>query len=178
MLFTMAVQGSTPAPAATGVPPVRGTEALFEAYGDMVYRLAALRTRSASDAEDILQEVFVRYLKRTPVFEDAEHQKAWFIRVTINCTKTLLTSAWHRHAVTGVEHEDAAPQQEDTSDVYEAVLALPKKYRTVVHLFYYEDYSIREIAELTGSTENTVKSQLFRARDMLRDRLKETYDYA
>ena len=166
-----------PSPAA-GSPPIHGAEAMYQAYGDMVYRLAVLRTRSTQDAEDVLQEVFVRCLRRNPVFEDAEHQKAWFLRVTINCTKTLLTSAWRRHAITGVEQEEGTAEAQDHSDVLDAVMALPQKYRTVVHLYYYEQYSVREIASITGASENTVKSQLFRARDMLKDRLKEEYDYA
>lgn len=78
-------------------PPSTGVDDLFHTYADMVYRLAFLRTRSSADAEDVLQEVFVRCLRSRPRWTDAEHQKAWFIRVTLNCTKSLVTSAWRRH---------------------------------------------------------------------------------
>ena len=150
---------------------------LYDLYADTVYRLALARTRGASDAEDILQEVFMRCLRARPTFVDGEHEKAWFIRVTINCSKTLVTSAWRRHTAPELENERAAEEPEDYRDVWEAVMALPVKYRTVVHLFYYERYSVTEIASLTGATENTVKSQLFRAREMLRGTLKGEYAY-
>lgn len=159
-------------------PPVSDADALFHTYADMVYRLAYLRTRSASDAEDVLQEVFVRCLRKKPEWTDAEHQKAWFLRVTINCTKSLLTSAFRRHTASLDESAEVrAPSPDETqTDVYEAVLSLEQKYRTVIHLFYYEGYSVRDIAALTESTESAVKSRLFRGRELLRQRLKEAYD--
>ena len=141
----------------------------------MVYRLAFLRTKSAADAEDVLQEVFVRCLRSNPAWADAEHQKAWFIRVTINCSKSLVTSAWRRHATpleTVPEPDSLLTEMQEETDVYGAVLQLPQKYRTAIHLYYYEGYSVREIAQMTGSTEPAVKSQLFRARELLREQLK------
>lgn len=154
-------------------PPILDANELFHTYADMVYRLAFLRLRSSADAEDILQEVFVRCLRNGKAFHDAEHQKAWLIRVTVNCTKTLATSAWRRHTVP--ERDDVLTEMEDHTDVYAAVLALPKDYRTAIHLHYYEGYSVREIAKLTGSTEQAIKSRLFRARGMLHERLKGDY---
>lgn len=154
-------------------PPILDADELFHTYADMVYRLAFLRLRSSADAEDILQEVFVRCLRNGKAFHDAEHQKAWLIRVTVNCTKTLATSAWRRHTVP--ERDDVLTVMEDHTDVYAAVLALPKDYRTAIHLHYYEGYSVREIAKLTGSTEQAIKSRLFRARGMLHERLKGDY---
>ena len=154
-------------------PPILDANELFHTYADMVYRLAFLRLRSSADAEDILQEVFVRCLRNGKAFHDAEHQKAWLIRVTVNCTKTLATSAWRRHTVP--ERDDVLTEMEDHTDVYAAVLALPKDYRTAIHLHYYEGYSVREIAKLTGSSEQAIKSRLFRARGMLHERLKGDY---
>lgn len=152
-------------------------DTLYTRYADTVYRLALARTRSAQDADDIVQEVFMRCLRARPDFSGDEHEKAWFIRVTINCTKNLVTSAWRRHTAAESENEPAMPEEEDHTDVFDAVMALPQKYRTVIHLYYYERYSIAEIAALTRSAENTVKSQLFRAREMLRDTLKGEYTY-
>ena len=154
-------------------PPILDADELFHTYADMVYRLAFLRLRSSADAEDILQEVFVRCLRNGKAFHDAEHQKAWLIRVTVNCTKTLATSAWRRHTVP--ERDDVLTEMEDHTDVYAAVLALPRDYRTAIHLHYYEGYSVREIAKLTGSTEQAIKSRLFRARGMLHELLKGDY---
>ncbi len=150
--------------------PADDADALFAAYADMVYRLAFLRTKSAADADDVLQEVFLRCLRAKPAWNDASHQRAWFLKVTINCTKSLLTSAWRRHTVP--ERDDLLTEMQTTTEVYPYVLALPAKYRTIVHLYYYEGYHVAEIAKLLGMSENTVKSHLFRARDMLREQLK------
>lgn len=150
--------------------PAADADALFSAYADMVYRLAFLRTKSGADADDITQEVFLRCLRSKPVWNDREHQKAWFLTVTINCSKTLLTSAWRRHTVAATD--DVLHMMEHDTDVYGAVLALPEKYRTVIHLYYYEGYRVEEIAGMLAVSPNTVKSHLFRARGMLRDELK------
>ncbi len=147
-------------------------DTLFHTYGDMIYRLALVRTRSTADAEDVVQEVFLRCLKNNPSFASAEHQKAWLIKVTINCAKSLLGSAFRRHSVP----EDAAGElvsEDETPDstVYDAVMKLPEKYRTAIHLYYYEDYSVKEIASVMRTTESTVKSWLHRARAMLKETL-------
>lgn len=152
-------------------------DSLYVTYGDMVYRLALVRTRSTADAEDVVQEVFLRCLKNCPTFESAEHQKAWLLKVTVNCSKSLLGSAFRRHAVP----EDAAGElvadsQEADPTVYDAVLRLPEKYRTAIHLYYYEDYAVREIAALMRTSESTVKSWLHRARGMLKEALGGDYE--
>lgn len=150
-------------------------EALFSAYGDMVYRLAFLRTGNKADADDILQEVFLRYLRRNPDCQNQEHQRAWLIRATINASKNLLSSAWRRHIAP--EDDTLKTEMEEKSEVYYAVLALPIKYRTVVHLYYYEGYRTAEIASLLGAKLSTVKSWLFRAREQLLKQLKgEDFD--
>ena len=150
--------------------PADNADALFEAYADMVYRLAFLRTKSGTDADDIVQEVFLRALRAKPTWNSPEHQKAWFLKVTINCSKSLLTSAWRRN--TAPENENLLIEMQTSTEVYPYVLALPTKYRTVIHLYYYEGYRVAEIAKIMGASENTVKSHLFRARDMLREQLK------
>ena len=152
-------------------------DTLFRTYGDMIYRLALVRTRSVADAEDVVQEVFLRCLKNNPSFASAEHQKAWLIKVTINCAKSLLGSAFRRHSVP----EDAAGDlvsEDETPDstVYDAVMQLPEKYRTAIHLYYYEDYSVKEIASVMRTTESTVKSWLHRARAMLKETLGGEFD--
>ncbi len=159
-------------------PPIgNDIDALYSTYGDMVYRLALVRTRNASDAEDITQEVFLRMLKSSPSFTSAEHQKAWLITVTINCSKSLLGSAFRRHTVAldvigEPQSDDAMPD----STVYDAVLNLPGKYRTAIHLFYYEDYSIKEIADIMHASETAVKTWLHRARQQLKESLKGAFE--
>ena len=152
-------------------------DSLFVTYGDMIYRLALVRTRSAADAEDVVQEVFLRCLKNNPSFDSAEHQKAWLIKVAINCSKTLLSSAFRRHSVPeDALGELASDAQETDTTVYDAVMRLPEKYRTAIHLFYYESYSVREIAQMMRTTESTVKSWLHRARGLLKDALGGDYE--
>ena len=160
------------------MPPARSPEEAYYRYADMVFRLAMARCRSRSDAEDVLQEVFVRYMRSAPEFETSEHQRAWLIKTTINRSNSWLSSAWKKH--TAELNEDVASSGEtgdmDTaSDVYNAVMNLPKAQRTAVHLYYYEGYRVSEIAELTDSNESTVKSWLRRARVRLEKELKGDY---
>ena len=147
--------------------------ALYEAYADMIYRLALVRTRNRADAEDVLQDVFFRCLRRQPRFRDREHQKAWLITAAINSSKSLLGRADRRHGV-GPEALEFMSTEDDTdASVYNAVMQLPDKYRTAVHLFYYEGYSVEEIGKMTDTNPSTVKSHLHRAREALRGMLKE-----
>lgn len=150
----------------------------FIKYSDMVLRLACQRVNgNFSDAQDIMCEVFYRLVKRKPDIESDEHMKAWLIRVTINCSNSLLSSAWHKKTCTlsetipaqnGVTGEDLT--------VYNAVMSLPKNIKTAIHLFYYEDLSVEEIAEAMSANENTVKSWLRRGRERLKVILSEQID--
>lgn len=146
-----------------------------EKYYDMVYRLAFSQTRNKDYADDITQDVFLRYLKTDTVYESDEHLKAWLIRVTINCTKSMYTSSWFKK--TTELTEDIVFETEEHGDVYYATQELPEKYRTVIHLFYYEDMSVAQISECLNTKESTVKSQLHRAREMLKEKLKGGYDF-
>lgn len=160
-------------------------EQVMEFYMPMVYRIAFSRLGSAHDAEDITQDVFLKYFRADLDYNDEEHRKAWLIRCTINATKSLVTSAWFRHRASdeGLENmeengeipgsDDAIEKIEQKNAVMSAVMKLPEKYRTVIHLFYFEDMSVAQISKATGIREATVKSQLSRARDMLKPMLKE-----
>lgn len=141
-----------------------------EKFFDMIYKLALSQTKNRENADDVVQEVFLRYLKYGKEFESEEHIKAWLIRVTLNCCKSLFTSAWVRK--TAPLDEDIPFDTEEKHDVYYAVAELPPKYRAVIHLFYYEDFSVAEISKALGIKQTTVKSQLSRGRDMLREKLK------
>ena len=141
-----------------------------ERWGDMVWRLALARTRHIQDSEDVFQEVFARFFRHEEELDGDEHRKAWLIRCTLNCTNTLLSARWRTH----LPLEEAVTKAMEPADrtVYEAVLSLPKKYRTALHLHYYEGYSVEEIAAFTGAKAGTVKSWLFRGRDRLARALK------
>lgn len=164
---------SKPTPVVTEQPVALEVEALFSAYADMVYRLALVRTRNQADAEDVLQDVFFRCIRTKPEFADREHQKAWLLKVTINCSKNIVSTAFRRHTVSDAALENkAADCQQSDSEVYDAVTKLPPKYRTAIHLHYYEGYAVSEIASMMGTNESTVKSWLFRARGLLKEQLK------
>ena len=147
---------------------------VFERYADMVYRLAFSRTKNRSDADDLLQEVFLRYIKSGAEFSEEEHRKAWLIRVTLNCSISFMSSAWMRRTVPlSNQHKQVTSNRTSgSSDILEAVMQLPAKYRTAIHLFYYEGYSITEIAQLCEIPEATVKTHLHRAREKLKKKLK------
>ncbi|WP_066895169.1 sigma-70 family RNA polymerase sigma factor [Clostridium nigeriense] len=143
---------------------------VLEKYNTMVYRLAFSRTKSVHDAEDIMQNVFIKFIKCNVNFESDDHIKAWLIRVTINLSKNLLTSVWFKRTTT--LEEDIVVTLKEDSEVYKYVLDLPNKYRTVIHLFYYEDMSTASISEVLNIKESTVRSQLHRARNMLKEKMK------
>ena len=137
----------------------------FNRYSDMVYRLAFARVKNKYDADDILQEVFLRFIKVKENVNNDEHAKALLIRITINCSKSLLSSSWFKRTEPLSENLSVSDPGFDTLD---AVLRLPQKYRTVIHLHYYMGYSVEEIAAILKSKPSTVKSQLHRARQKLK----------
>lgn len=145
---------------------------IIEAYFNMVYKLALSQTKSKTLADDVTQDVFLRYIKHEKDFETEEHIKAWLIRVTLNCSKSTLTSSWLKKTVSLSEEFDMPTMMQEKSDLYYAVLELPPKYKAVIHLFYYEDLSITQISQYLGQKESTIKSQLHRGREMLKEKLK------
>ncbi len=150
-------------------------EKVLEKYSNMVYRIAFSRTKNKYDADDILQDVFMKYIKYNVDYASEEHRKAWLIRTTIHTSKTLLTSAWFRKTVQ--IPDTLYTTIEEKSEVYYEVLKLPTKYRTVIHLFYYEGLSIAQIGTLLEIKESTIKSHLHRARKLLHTALKgEDFD--
>lgn len=146
-------------------------EAAFLKYADTVYRIAFVRTGSRSDSDDILQEVFLRYMKVWEKMESEEHIKATLIRITVNCSNSLLSSFWFKKTDPLDENIFAAEDNSAESALSE-VLKLPVKYRTVIHLYYYMGYSVAEIAELTKTNPSTVKTRLARARGQLKKTLE------
>ena len=146
-------------------------EEVVSAYGGMVYRLAFARMGKREDAEEVFQEVFLRYFRREREFRDEEHRRAWLLRVTVNRCSSLWSSPWRRRTVP-LDPELPAPAREDPA-LWEALERLSPKYREVIHLFYYEQLSLEEISRVLGRKNATVRSQLTRARAQLRDLLKE-----
>lgn len=141
----------------------------FKKYSDMVYRLAVARVKNKYDADDILQEVFLRFIKCKEKIESEEHAKAMLIRITINCSKSMLSSSWFKKTTPLDENIGVSIPERDTFD---AVMRLPQKYRTIIHMHYYMGYSVEEIAKILNSKPSTVKSWLYRARQKLKITLK------
>lgn len=142
----------------------------FERYAEMVYRLAFVRTGNESDADDILSEVFLRLMKNSHKITNETHLKAWLLRVTVNCSNSLLTALHRRRCVAYEEAQCGVTSEENP--VLPAVLALKPNQRTVVYMYYYEGYSVEEISEICSVPVGTVKSRLARAREELRRELK------
>ena len=144
-------------------------------HAPAVYRLAYARTGSRADAEDVMQEVFLRLVKADPDFDSEEHAKAWLLLVASNCANDLFRLPWRRREEP-LDENLSAPERPEEGSVTQAVLSLPARYRIPIHLYYYEGYSVAEIAKILGRSEGTVKSRLFRARDLLRNQLREEED--
>ena len=148
---------------------------LLDEYGNHVLRLAYSYLHNMSDAEDILQDTLMQFLRAAPVLESPKHEKAWLLRVAANLSKNRID--YNRLRTSDELNEElAAEEREDLSFVWEAVCSLPVQYREVVHLFYHEGYPTAQIAKILGRKESTVRSDLRRGREKLRTVLKEAYD--
>lgn len=180
---------------------INDTQRVITVYSGMVYRLAYAMMKNRNDADDIYQEVFLRYIRRKPVFQSTEHARAWLLRVTVNCCKNHWKSPWADGRMEPLEPEDgeecrssavsraaqgpaginpqgADPAQQVQEHQQRELLrrmigSLPEKYRLVIHLYYYEELSTEEIAGLLHRRASTVRTQLTRAREQLKGILKQ-----
>lgn len=155
---------------------MRGEDELNRAidlYSDTVKRICLIHLKNEADTEDIFQTVFLKYILSSVVFESAEHEKAWIIRVTINACKDLLKSFFRTHTVPLEEiHEQIAAVGSDRDrEVLESVLRLPEKYRRVIYLHFYEGYTAPQIAQMLGRNVNTVYTYIQRGKQLLRKEL-------
>lgn len=148
-----------------------------EQYQNMVYRIALHYFGNPHDAEDIVQETFLRLYRQEQSFESPEHLRRWLMRVTVNLCKDTLKSPWRKRSVA----LDQVPEQLffdrlEQRELYQEVMSLPEKYRTILNLYYYEELSTKEIAELLRMRQTTVTTRLSRARSLLKDRLGEAWN--
>ena len=149
---------------------------ILDTYGDTILRYAYSYLHNQSDTEEVLQDTLIQFLKTRPVFESDEHEKAWLLRVAGNLCKNRLKYNSPRQT-DELREELIAEQREDLSFIWDAVQALPVQYREVIHLFYREGYSTREISQILGRKEATIRSDLSRGRGKLKELLKEAYDF-
>lgn len=155
---------------------------VLDTYSVTIIRLCYSYVKSMHDAEDMAEEVFCELIKRKPVFESSEHEKAWLLRTAVNKCKNHLKSGWVRKTVplednlsaAQMQQQDGNPEDSDR-EVLEAVMKLPEKYRTVIHLYYYSGLSIAEIAAVKHISSATVGTQLARGRELLKKKLGDDF---
>lgn len=156
-----------------GLLPV---EKALDCYGNAILRLAYSYVHNMSDAEDILQDTLMKYMRSAPPFLNKEHEKAWLLRVAANQSKNMIQYQKIRETDT-LEESLIKNEKEDLAFVWDAVKQLPEKYREVIHLYYQEGYQTKEISRILGRKESSVRSDMKRGREKLREILKEVYDF-
>ena len=149
---------------------------LVQKYKNALFAAAFSVCKNPQDAEDAVQEAFIKYHSTPKEFDSEEHIKAWLLRLAINQARDISRSFFRRNSVALEDYmETLAFQSPEDAGLFETVMGLPEKYRVVLHLFYFEDYSVKEIASILSLTESNVKVRLSRARAMLKEILKEDW---
>mgnify|MGYP002510774826 FL=1 len=146
-------------------------------YQDNLFAVAFNICQNTRDAEDVIQDTFVQYYTTKKEFDSEEHIRAWLIRVAVNKAKNVTRTFWRRNKVSIEDFTEMLAFETPKSEtLFETVMQLPEKYRIVIHLYYYEDYSVGEIAKILKLSESNVKTRLMRGRAKLREVLKEEWD--
>ena len=150
---------------------------IYKRHSKTVYRVCFAYMKNPADTEDAVQDTFYQLITSGPAFESEEHEKAWLIRTATNICKNVLRHWWRRHE--NIEDFYNLPSSEniETDDIFQVVMELPEKYKTVVYLYYYEGFPTAQIAEILGKKESSVRSDLRRGREKLREVLREEYDF-
>lgn len=148
-----------------------------EQFASNIYKAAFSVLRNHDDAEDVLQETLISYLHEKKDFASAEHIRAWLLRTALNKAKNIRASFWRKNRISLEEYMESIPfQKPEDKEVFAALMKLPQNYRIVLHLFYYEGYSIRDISGILHISEGTVKSRMARGRDRLRKMITEEWE--
>ena len=149
---------------------------IYKRHSKTVYRVCFAYMKNPADTEDAVQDTFFQLIKSGPAFESEEHEKAWLIRTATNICKNVLRHWWRRHE--NIEDFYNLPSSEniETDDIFQVVMELPEKYKTVVYLYYYEGYKIKEIAKILKQKQNTINSKLTRARKKLKEIMEVEYE--
>lgn len=144
----------------------------YDEYAQMLYRIAYLHTGSLQESEDILQEVFIKLIYNSPHFKNEEHKKAWLIRVTTNKCKDYIKSSRANNLPLNENILSNKSESDKTIDIQSKIISMDEKYKTVIYLFYYEDYTVKQISSVLRLSESAVKMRLKRAREILKKELK------
>ena len=140
----------------------------------MLYRLCFVMLRNTADAEDAVQETFIAYTTKSPVFSDKEHEKAWLLKVASNKCRDILRFR-NRHQLTELSELEAVVQDDESSHILEALMELPEKFRLVLTLYYIDEYKVKEIAEIIKKTPSAVKMRLQKGRKLLEEKYRKEY---
>lgn len=151
---------------------INNIELIVNTYGDMLYRLCYVILKSESDAEDIVQETFIKYIEKKQVFKDDEHTKAWLITVAKNKCRDMLRYK-QRHSHIDIDNIKEVSAQSSDIGILEILMTLPEKFCLVLLLYYVEEYQIEEIAKIIGRTPSAVKMRLQKGRKLLKDKYRK-----
>lgn len=153
------------------------TQVIMERYKDSLFSAAFNICRNAADADDVVQDTLIQYHTADKQFDSEQHIRAWLLRVAINKAKNINMSFFRRASVPLEDYiETLLFDSPEGKELFEEVLKLPEKYRIAIHLFYYEDYSVKEIAEILHISESNVKVRLSRGRKLLKTTLQEAWN--
>ncbi len=154
----------------------QSVQELFEKYRDNLYIIAFNVCKNAEDAKDVVQDTFIQYYSVKKEFDNEQHIRAWLIRVAINKAKNMNTAFWRKNKISLEDYMETLEfETEESEELFETVMHLPEKYRIVIHLFYYEEYNIHEIADILKLSESNVKVRLSRGRLLLKEKLQEEW---
>ena len=156
----------------------QSVQELFEKYQDNLYIIAFNVCKSVEDAKDVVQDTFIQYYSAKKEFDNEQHIRAWLIRVAINKAKNVNGTFWRKNKISLEDYmESLVFETPESEELFETVMHLPEKYRIVIHLFYYEEYSVHEIADILKLSESNVKVRLSRGRSLLKEKLQEEWEY-
>ncbi len=155
----------------------QSVQELFEKYQNNLYIIVFQICKNTEDAKDVVQDTFLQYYSLKKEFDNEQHIRAWLIRVAINKAKNINCAFWRRNKMSLEDYiETLVFETPESEELFETVMNLPEKYRIVIHLFYYEDYTIHEIAEILKLSESNVKVRLSRGRSLLKEKLQEEWE--
>lgn len=149
-------------------------ESIYNRNIDTVYRICYMYMKNKTDAEDMTQNTFIKYLKYNPTFENIEHEKAWFIVTATNNCKNHFKTWWHKNTYLDDEFEVASKDSNDETLLL--VLNLPTKYKQVIYMYYYEGYTTVEIAKMLNTKESTIRTHLLKGRQILKEKIGSEQD--
>ena len=156
----------------------QSVQELFEKYQDNLYIIAFNVCKNAEDAKDVVQDTFIQYYMAKKEFDNEQHIRAWLIRVAINKAKNVNGTFWRKNKMSLEDYMETLEfETPESEELFETVMQLPEKYRIVIHLFYYEEYTVHEIAGILKLSESNVKVRLSRGRSLLKEKLQEEWDY-